>query len=64
MTIVRVVILAWSTNDDASRTSAILDGLYDVLLNYGLYQRKVEKLKSLVDKSVKPAVLSEIEFLF
>lgn len=54
----------WSTNDDASRTSAILDSLYIVLLNHGLYQRKIEKLRSLVESAVKPATISEIEFLF
>lgn len=57
------VFFLWSTNDDASRTSEILESLYLILINYEVFQKRVQKTKLLLQNIVKPDNFADTRFL-
>lgn len=59
----QTVFFIWSTNDDASRTSDILESLYLTLINYEVFQKRVQKTKLLLQNIVKPDNFADIQFL-
>lgn len=49
--------------DDASRTSEILESLYLILINFEVFQKRINKTKLLLQNIVKPDSLADTRFL-
>lgn len=54
---------SWSANDDASRTSEILESLHLILINYELFQKRINRTRILLQNIVKPDSLADTHFL-
>lgn len=57
------MILIWSTDSNAHRTSEVLDGLYRMLLNYDNFKHRIEKTNLLLLNLVKPESVTTNIFL-
>ncbi len=58
-----MVYFNWSTKDDASQTSEILESLYLILINFEVFQKRIKKTKLLLQNIVKPDSLADTRFL-